>query len=201
MLTKLFSSEARIAILKLFLFNSGKAFYLRQISSLANQPIQAVQREVNKLVEIGLISKFTEGNRTYYQADKTCTIFEELKRIFLKTLGFAEVLKEHLTKSDDIKVAFIYGSYAKGKENLSSDIDLFIIGKISSKTLSSILSKPKKELGREVNYIIFSPIELSKKLKQKNHFINTVLKEDKLFIIGNENDLKAIIGTRKNSAT
>jgi len=192
MLNKLFSSEARIAILKLFLFNSGEAFYLRQISALAHQPIRAVQREVNKLIEIGLINKFTEGNRTYYQADKTCNIFEELKRIFLKTLGLAEALKERLNKLNDIKIAFIYGSYAKGKENLSSDIDLFIIGNISSKKLSSILSKPKKELGREINYIIFPPNEFGKKLKQKNHFLNTVLKEEKLFIIGNEDELNAL---------
>ena len=193
MLNKLFSSEARIAILRLFLFNSGKAFYQRQISILAHQPIRAVQREVNKLAEIGLINKFTEGNRTYYRVDKTCTIFEELKRIFLKTMGLAEVLKERLTKSNDIKIAFIYGSYAKGKENLSSDIDLFIIGNISSKELSSILSKPKKELGREINFVIFPQREFIKKLKQKNHFLNTVMKEDKLFIIGNEDELNALI--------
>lgn len=42
--------------------------------------------------------------------------------------------------------AFIYGSYAREEENLLSDIDLMVIGDISSKELSNLLSKPKKEM-------------------------------------------------------
>lgn len=196
MLDKLFSSKARVEVLKLFTFNPDESFYQRQIATLARQPIRGVQREVDKLEKIGLIEKSIQGNRVYYKVNKSCPIFEDLKRILFKSVGIAEALKENLINSDNIKVAFIYGSYAKGEENLSSDIDLFVVGSIASKELSSLLSKPKRELSREMNYALFPPDELRKRMRQKDHFLRNVLREKKIFIIGNEDELKTIAQSR-----
>jgi len=195
-LDKLFSSKARVEILKLFLFNPDDSFYQRQISMLTRQSIRGVQREVEKLQSLGLIEKSAQGNRLYYKVNRNCSIFEELKRILFKTAGIAETLKEKLIKSDSVKIAFIYGSYAKGEESLSSDIDLLVIGGITSKELSGLLSKCKSEIGREINYTVFKAGEFSKRIKQKDHFLNTVLKEKKLFIIGGEDELKTITESR-----
>ncbi len=192
MIDKLFSSRARIEILRLFLFNPENTFYQRQISVLTNQPIRGVQREVAKLQKLGLIEGSIQGNRIYYKVNKICPIFEELKNILFKSIGIAEVLKENL-KRDNIKIAFIYGSYARGEENLLSDIDLLLIGNISLKELSHILSKPKKELGREINYAVFPVKEFKKKLTQKDHFLSSVLREKKIFIIGDEDEFRGLI--------
>ncbi|MFH0795484.1 MAG: nucleotidyltransferase domain-containing protein [Candidatus Omnitrophota bacterium] len=190
---KLFSSKARVEILKLFLFNPDGKFYQRQIATLTHQPIRAVQREVNKLEEIGLIERFGQDNRVYYNVNKICPIFEELKRILFKSAGIAESLREYLRKSDDITFAFIYGSYAKGKESSLSDIDLLVVGNISSRALSKILVKPKRELSREINYAVFDVEEFKEKVEQKDHFLNTVMKEEKIFIVGSEDEFKRII--------
>ena len=195
MLNKLFSSKTRVEILKLFLFNTNNSFYQRQISNLTAQSIRGVQREVDKLNRIGLIERSSQGNRIYYKVNKKCPIVEDLKNIFFKSVGIAEVLKDNF-KEKGIKVAFIYGSYAKGEESLLSDIDLMVIGDISSKELSSILSKPKKELMREINYAVFSLNEFINKATQKDHFINSVLKDKKIYIVGNEDELKGLIKSR-----
>jgi len=199
MIDKLFSSKARVEILKLFLFNPDNRFYQRQISSLTRQPIRGVQRELEKFHKIGLIKGSAEGNRIYYKVNKDCPIFQELKSIMFKSVGIAESLKSSL-KGDDIRVAFIYGSYARGEEALSSDIDMMIVGAISSKHLSGVLSKVKKELIREINYVVFSPEEFRKKIGQKDHFLNSVLKGRKIFIVGDNNELKKIIGSRQGKA-
>jgi predicted nucleotidyltransferase len=196
MLNKLFSSKSEVEILKLFLFNPDNSFYQRQISQLTSQSIRGVQREVNKLEKIGLIESSTEGNRIYYKINRRCPIFKELRAIFLKTAGIAEVLKDALEEKN-IKIAFIYGSYAKNKENFSSDIDLMIIGDISSKMLSGILSKPKRKLLREINYVVFSPEELIKRILDKNHFIESVLEGKKVFIIGDRNEFKTLVESAK----
>jgi len=196
MIDKLFSSKTRVEILKLFLFNPQDSFYQRQISAITRQSIRGVQREVIKLESIGLIEKSIQGNRIYYKANKKCPIFEQLKMILFKTVGIAEVLKDSLKKKNNIKIAFIYGSYAKGQENLLSDIDLMVIGSITSKELSNILSKSKRELTREINYAVFPQQEFREKLRSKDHFLNSVLKDKKIFIVGNENALKTILGSR-----
>jgi len=192
MLDKLFSSKTRVEILRLFLFNAGNSFYQRQISSLTNQPIRGVQREVEKLIKIGFLEKSVQGNRIYYKVNRNTPIFEDLKNLFFKSVGIAEALKENL-QDKKIETAFIYGSYARGEESLISDIDLMIIGDISSKELSRLLSKPKTELMREINYAVFSLNEFIGKAIQKDHFINSVLRDKKIFIIGSDDELKGLI--------
>jgi predicted nucleotidyltransferase len=194
MLEKLFSSRARVEILKLFLFNPEDSFYQRQISTLTHQPIRGVQREVEKLQGLGLIEKSVQGNRVYYKTNRNCPIFEELKRILFKCTGIASALKDNLIKSDRIKFAFIYGSTAENMERLGSDIDLMIIGDVGVEELHSGIRKAEHSLGREINYSIFTEKDIVKRRKNKDDFITVVLKEKKIMLIGEENEL---LGTAK----
>lgn len=192
MLNKLFSSKTRVEILKLFLFNADDSFYQRQISTLTSQSIRGVQREIEKLSKIGIIESSIQGNRNYYKLNRACPIVQDLKNIFLKTVGVAELLKESFYQKGT-RIAFIYGSFAKGEENLLSDIDLMVIGDITSKELSRILSGPKQKLMREINYAVFSPNEFRDRAQNKDHFINSILDNKKIYIIGNEDELRGII--------
>ena len=76
-----------------------------------------------------------------------------------------------------------------------------VIGNISSRKLSKILSAPKAELSREINYAVFKPAEFKDKIKKKDHFLNTVLEKKKIFIMGSENELKRIINSRQHKAS
>ncbi len=191
-LIELFSSRTRVEVLKLFLFNPDHNFYQRQISHLTNQPIRGVQRELEKLGRIGLLQKSIDGNRVYYRVNREHPIFEDLKNIFFKCEGLAEVLKENLLDRK-IEFCFIYGSYARGEENLLSDIDLMIIGDISSREISNILAGVKTQFSREINYAVFPSIEFVNRARHKDYFLDTVLQDKKIFIIGTEDGLKRFI--------
>ena len=195
-LKSLFSSQTRIELLRLFLLNPEQSYYLRQIQKKTSLSLRAVQRELANLCNIGLLAKNISGNRNYYVVNKECPLTVELKNIILKSTGISEALKQHLKNEKDIDVAFIYGSYAKDKENLLSDIDLFVIGNISSRRLSSILSKEKSALGREINFNLYAGEDFIDRLDDKNHFILSVLKDKKIFVIGDTNGLKAICRRR-----
>jgi predicted nucleotidyltransferase len=197
-LEELFSSQARVAILKLLLLNAGNRFYLREIASLTDQPVQAVQRELPKLERMGLLDHTVDGNRKYYQVNRDCPIFPELKSIFLKTVGLGDALREYLSKQvGGIEVAFIYGSYAKGEESIASDIDLFVVGSIGLMELSTALAPARSELAREINPVMMTPQEFEAKVATKNHFVLSVLEEPKTFVVGNAQDLEALAGRRK----
>jgi len=197
-LEELFSSQARVAILKLLLLNAGRRFYLREIASLTEQPVRAVQRELPKLERIGLVSHEVDGNRKYYRVNRDCPIFPELKSIFLKTVGMGDALTEHLGRSEGkIEVAFIYGSYARGEERLDSDIDLFVVGTISARELSGALAAVRSELAREINPVVMTPQEFAAKVASGNHFVLSLLEEPKTFLVGNAEDLEALAGRRE----
>lgn len=195
MLKELFSSKARIEMLKLFLLNPDKMFYQRGIASETGLMIRAVQREVSRMRRIGLLKESVSGNRIYYRINKNCPIYPDLKAIILKSSGIVNLLRQYLKDvgKDGIRIAFIYGSYAKNTENINSDVDLLVIGDITGRKISSLLSPAKSELKREINFNIYSESEFRSRIAKKDHFITSILKEPKVFLIGNANDLKRII--------
>jgi predicted nucleotidyltransferase len=194
MINKLITSRARVSILKLLLLNPDNSYYLREIEQLVNLPVRAVQREIENLKRIGLAELRVQGNRRYYSVNRNFPIFEELKSILIKTVGLGDVLRKALEQSKDcVKLAFIYGSYAEQTENIASDIDLLVVGSISPKQLSTILASAKTDLRRELNFSVYTEKEFKQKIKARNHFLNNLIKSKKIYLIGDDAILKAII--------
>jgi predicted nucleotidyltransferase len=195
MLKVLFSSQARIELLKLFLLNSSGRYYLRQIQHLTGQPLQAIQRETEKLAHIGLLEAERDGNRLYYSVNRSFPILPELKGIFLKTVGLGDALSTAINAREEIQVAFVFGSYAINQEDAQSDIDLCVIGRISSRKLHQVLAPVKQDLHRELNLVLFSAKEFCEKAADQNHFVQSLVKGPKMFIKGTEDELGRLAET------
>jgi len=193
MLELLFSSTARVKVLALLLLNPETSFYQRQISALTGLPIRAVQREVQRLQTLGLLTSFTRGNQVHYQVNRDFFLFPELKNIFLKTIGLTALLGEALKGAENIALAFIYGSYAADQESVASDIDLLVVGTLSSRALHTTLQKAEKLAHRQINYVLFSPEEFRTKAQTGDGFLRNVLDGPKIFLIGDENALRALV--------
>ncbi len=192
MLTNFFSSHSRIEVLKLFMLNPKNRYYPRQIESILKIPYTAVRRQLDNFEKAGLLKVDAEANRKYYSVNSRFTLLNELKSIILKTVGIGDKIKGKLIREKEIEIAFIYGSYAKNNENISSDIDVFIIGEIKAKRLQNIIACLQEEIGREINQVVYSKKEFIEKLNKKNHFINSVINSPKIFIKGEENDLRKL---------
>jgi predicted nucleotidyltransferase len=193
MLELLFSSTARVKVLALLLLNPETHFYQREISTLTGLPIRAVQREVQRLQTLGLLTSFSRGNQVHYQVNRDFFLFPELKGIFLKTVGLTALLGDALKGAEDIALAFIYGSYAANQENTASDIDLLVVGTLSSRALHTTLQEAEKVVHREINYTLFGPDEFRTRAKTGNGFLHNVLTGPKLFLIGDENALQSLV--------
>jgi predicted nucleotidyltransferase len=191
-LEKLITSSARVKVIKLLLLNEDQRYYQREIAELAGLPVRAVQREGAKLAEIGLLRRIEDGNRIYFQANPACPIFPELKRILLKTVALEFLLSESLSQDGDIEVAFIYGSYAANQETITSDVDLFVIGSILSRELSAAVRPVQADIQREINYHLVTPQEFRERLEKGDGFLLNVLEGLKIFVVGNEETLRAL---------
>jgi predicted nucleotidyltransferase len=147
-----------------------------------------------------ILGREEEGNQVYFYVNKKSPVFEEFRKIVSKTIGFEALTKESLENIAGISCAFIFGSYAREAEDQFSDIDLMIIGNPNEDILISKISKVEKKLSREINYSIFSVGDIKEGLRKKNVFLENVMENPKIFILGNQNDLEKIIGGRKPSA-
>ena len=185
--------DTRRAILALLYGHTGEQFYLREVVRRTETALGAAQRELKKLTDAGLISRVKRGNQVFYRADSANPIFAELKSILTKTAGIRDVLRQALEPvKDRVRVAFIYGSVARGTEKPSSDIDIMVIGDVGFSEVTSYLSAVEAKLGREINPTLYPPLEFVAKLKKKNHFLRSVLKQKKVFVVGDEHELRRL---------
>lgn len=196
---KIGKSKTRVSILRHFFANPDKKYYLRELEKILGISVGNIRRELLDLKESGLFESKQEGKQVYYFLNVKSSIFPEFKKIVAKTIGAEFVLKEKLMQIKGIKVAFIYGSVARGKEDSFSDVDIFIIGLASEDDLLKAVQKAEKELSWEINYVSFTAKDIKENIKEKDVFLADVLRGKKIFLIGNKNDLEKIIGGRQNS--
>jgi len=190
-LSSVLFGKTRRAVLALFYGNLGKSFYLRQVVRAVGMGLGVVQRELKQLTDAGIIIKTRNGRQVHYRANAECPIFPDLRNLVMKTVGLADVLREALEDiSQSIKIAYIYGSFAAGSEGSKSDVDVMVIGSCSFGQVVEVLSKAQDKLGREINPTVYPVSEFKSKMIDGNHFIRTVLREPKIFLIGDEHELE-----------
>ncbi|MBU0672343.1 MAG: nucleotidyltransferase domain-containing protein [Candidatus Margulisbacteria bacterium] len=183
-------SKLRKELLSYYFTNPGSRCYLRELERILGFPVGNIRRELTKLEKIRLFTSEKVGNLVYYFLNKKCPLYNEIKNIVLKTAGLGDVFKKKLKKIKGIKFAFIYGSFAKGEEIKTSDIDFMIIGDIKQDKLVAALHEVEDKIGRTINYVSFSQKEVVDRIKRKNHFILNVFKSKRIMIFGNENELQ-----------
>lgn len=177
-------------ILALLLLRPEQSFYVREIARLADVPAGSLHRELRLLAESGLLLREPLGNQVRYRANRECPVFPELAGFLRKTVGLADVLREALAPlAGQVYVAFIFGSVAQGKERITSDIDVFVVGSASFTDVVKAFSRVHERLGREVNPVVMPKRDFVKKHAAGERFVARVVKEPKLFLIGTANDL------------
>ncbi|MGD0110464.1 MAG: nucleotidyltransferase domain-containing protein [Armatimonadota bacterium] len=194
-LAELFASETLVALLRVLLLRADESFYQRELADASGARLYLVQRELGRLERTGLISKTARGNRVYYQVNRGHPALEDLKRVFLKTIALGDALRSAVSPlSNRVQVAFVYGSYASGQERAASDLDLFLIGELTSREAAAVLGPVGRDLGRELNTAVYPPAEFRRKAREGNHFIAEMLKGPKVFLIGDEHALAELAG-------
>ena len=186
----LFSKTQR-QVLGLMFGNPDKSFYAKEVVRHAGIGIGTVQRELEKLSRAGILTVKKIGNQKHYQANRESPIFEELYSLVLKTFGMASVFQRKLeTLAEKIKVSFIFGSVARGTDHASSDIDVMVISdSLDYPELMAAVHQAETELGRVVNPKLYGTSEFREKIESDNSFVERVMKQPKIFLIGTEDDI------------
>ena len=193
LLSEILSSKIRADIFRLFFGVSDNELHMREIERRSGYAIGTIQSELRKLLRLDLVSKRKDGNRTYYRANKDHPLFLDIQRLVVKTVGLVDILQNKLTKSQEITIAFVFGSIARQEEMAGSDIDLMIIGHLGLREITALLSGLTEKVGREINPHVFTVKEFKKRIARKENFITQVLDEPKIFIFGDENELKTMV--------
>lgn len=196
MLKRLFTSNTRIQLLEIFLLKSDAEFHISALARMVNNIPINVQKELKNLQLAGLLESRKQGNMVLYKLRKESPIAEDLMRIFLKTESIGKEILTKLPDKEKIRYALIYGSFAKGTESASSDIDLLMIGGIDEDSILKSMQKIEKRIGHTINYILWTEKEFAQKIRERITLIREILKTPVIMIVGDENEFKRTIKQR-----
>lgn len=166
-------------------------FPITEIIARAGSGRGAVQRELKRLTDAGIVALTVRGHRKLYQANRESPIFHELHQLVLKTVGVVEPIRLALAPHlPAIACAFIYGSVATGRETAKSDVDLMIVSDaLSYAEIFGALQSAEKILARPINPTVVTAAEWRRKVKERSSFFANLLSQPKMFVVGTENDL------------
>ncbi len=190
-LADIFSSKTRAAFFRILFGLDPVELHLREIARQSGFTIGTIRQEAEKLTRLSLVIKRKDGNRLYYKANKQHPLYDLINKMVLRTFGVIAILKNKLLKFN-LEFAFIFGSVATGKNHLTSDIDLFIVGDTSLRKVSSIIRQASTEIGKEINIHVMKFPEFQKRKREGEHFVARVLETPLLMIVGNENELRSM---------
>lgn len=190
MLSSLLFSDYRRRVLGLLLLHPDTTYHVRELARLTGTSAGTLHKELTKLTAGGVLRRQEVGNQVRYSADRDCPVFEELASILRKTSGLVDVLVEALSSvENDIVLAFVFGSVARGEQQSNSDVDVMLVGNLGFADAVSVLHPVQATLQREINPVVYSLEEFRRRAASHDSFIQEVLSQPKLFVVGDENEL------------
>lgn len=193
MLSSLLFSDYRRRVLGLLLLNPDTSYHVRELARLTGTSAGTLHKELTKLTAGGILRRQEVGNQVRYSADRDCPVFEELASILRKTSGLVDVLAVALSSVEKyIALAFVFGSVARGEQQSNSDVDVMLVGSLGFADAVQVLHPAQATLQREINPVVYSLQEFRRRAASDDSFIREVLSRPKLFVVGNENELRKL---------
>ncbi len=179
-------SATQQRVLALLFGQPQRSFFTSELIALAGGGSGAVQRELRRLEESGLVTPSRVGNQKHYQANADAPVFDELCGIVRKVLGPAEVVREALAPlRDDLQAALLYGSVAKRSDTAQSDIDVLLVSDtLTLEQVYAALAPAEQRLGRPVSPTLYTVAEFRRRQAKAQPFIVKLLASDYLPLTG-----------------
>ena len=180
--------KVRQRVLAILLGAPDRSFYANEVIALAQSGTGAVERELARLSNAGLLTVTRQGNQKHYQANAQAAIFPELRTLVLKTIGLAKLLHSALAPlAAQIDLAFVYGSVARQQDTAQSDIDVMIVSpSLSYAEVFGALESATATLCRKVNPTLYTSADWASRIAQDNAFVTRVLQQPKIWLIESE---------------
>ena len=172
-LGKIFGSQARVKIMRLFLLNRGKVFTSKDVVKRSRVNSDTVRRELKLLASVNFIRKRSKVSPewSFNSFFKYGSEFEDL---FLSSDTLTnEAILDNFKKVGRVKLIIISGVFIK---NHDSRVDLLIVGdKMKRGKIEEGVKKIEAEIGVELVYAIFDTKEFIYRLNMYDKLVRDIL--------------------------
>jgi predicted transcriptional regulator len=195
MVQKLFGSNTRVKLLKLFLFNPNEKYFVRELTRILDEHINSIRRELENLLSMEIIkevkpTKEGKSNKKYYKINNGFGIYNELRALFAKLEIVSEdELKNKIKELKGVEYFALTGVFC----SVSSPIDILVIGEPNQAELNNIITRLETTTEEEINYTVMSKEEFIHRLDLTDKFLYEVLDKSKIVL---KDNITADIGAK-----
>jgi predicted nucleotidyltransferase len=177
-------SKARQRLLAYYFTNPTARQHLRDLAERLGIDPSNLSKELVRLEREGLFRSDVSGRQKYFQLDREYPLFEEVRSIVAKTIGAVPLIAQSLKKIEGIEEAYLYGSFARNRQDATSDVDVLVIGNPHAQVLAEAMRKLERRLGREINYTVLTPKEFESRRARKDAFLENVWHNKRVALVG-----------------
>jgi len=177
-------SKARQRLLAYYFTNPRTRHHLRDLAERLSIDPSNLSKELGRLEREGLFRSEVSGRQKYFQLNREYPLFDEVRSIVAKTMGAVPLMTQSLKKIDGIEEAYLYGSFARNRQDAASDIDVLVIGNPRGDVLAEAVQKLERQLGREINYTVLTRKELESRRARKDAFLENVWHNKRVSLVG-----------------
>lgn len=187
-LRDLIISRVRVKMLELFFSHPEEIYYVRQITREVKEEINAVRRELERLLGAGILKSEQRGNRLYYSLNRRYLFYQELQQMVVKSSGLGQKIRRLRRKLGDLEFVMFSGKFVRGLTPTQNEVDVLVIGSVVLPELQALMKEEEQKLGREINYAVFPAEEFEFRKTRRDPFIMEILYSTRIMVIGSEDE-------------
>jgi predicted Zn-dependent peptidase len=185
-LKDLFISKTRVKLLQIFLANPDEMYYVRQLTRMSREEINAVRRELLRMDSLGLVKSEKRGNRLYYYFRPDYLFYNDLLKMVAKTTGLGHDLIKQKNKLGNLKYVFLSTRYVRRLPPKEGEVDLLLVGDVVMAQVAALVRRYEGVLKREINYTAMTEEEFDFRRRRRDPFILQVLSSGRIMLVGDE---------------
>ena len=182
-LTEIFGTADRFRTLRTLFSEPGRGYGLRELASEAKVDSSNVSRMLKRWVAAGLVTRRVGDGLPRYQASHDPAL-APLVQLMQQDSILVQTLREVLQSLKGIKVALVFGSFARGEAGAHSDIDVLVLGDVSELKANVALKPAGRALGREVRATACTIASFHEQLRGKESFAQDIVRGPRIPLIG-----------------
>lgn len=181
-------SKTRVKMMELFFSRPNEMYYVREITRSTKEEINAVRRELERMLSYGLLKSEQRGNRLYYYLNTRYVYFQELQQMVAKSTGLGKKLRKLQRKLGTISFVMFSAKFVQGKRPRQDEVDMLMIGEVVLPELQAMIKEEEEKLQREINYAVFSDEEFKFRKTRRDPFVMDILFGSRVMVIGSEDE-------------
>jgi predicted nucleotidyltransferase len=180
MLSSFLFTPKQQRLLAAILLHPEREYTLAALQDATSGGVSSLVSYIDTLINAGVVLVRKVRASKMYRANIEHPLYPELKSIAVKSFGILDPIRLALASvQDTIQRAFIFGSIVKGNSTHTSDIDLMVVGTISTGKLRIALSAAEASVGRPIHINVYDPEEFDD-LRKSDPVIKSILEGPKL---------------------